>query len=332
MTDAAPDRPKLRVGAADPAGILEEPDAHVWGGGARRGPDGRFYHVYARWAVEHGFDAWVTHSHLGWAVADSPFGPWDVEGVLIGHRDAWDQVLHNPDLHVFDGRYYLYYTANHGNGDWWTHRNHQRIGVAVADHPAGPWQRFDKPLIDVEPGTQDHLMTAHPAVARGRDGRYDLIYKSVSDGPAPFGGRVRWRVAIADHPLGPFHKQPEPIFDHPTAAFPADDTYLWHQGDRYYAIVKDQGGYFSDYNAGKALLLFESTDGLHYAPVDQPLLMTFDLPWTNGRVSRGLTRVDEPNVLLQDGRPVALYLSIRAGHDREQPDARSYKVQVPLSG
>ena len=25
------------------------------------------------------------------------------------------------------GKYHLYYTGNYGNGDWWTHRNHQRI-------------------------------------------------------------------------------------------------------------------------------------------------------------------------------------------------------------
>ena len=33
--------------------------------------------------------------------------------------------------------------------DWWIYRTNQRIGVAVADNPAGPWQRFEKPVLDV---------------------------------------------------------------------------------------------------------------------------------------------------------------------------------------
>jgi hypothetical protein len=33
-----------------------------------------------------------------------------------------------------------------GKGLNWTHRNHQRIGVAIADSPNDTWQRFDQPL------------------------------------------------------------------------------------------------------------------------------------------------------------------------------------------
>jgi len=130
--------PRLRLKAANPAHTLEEPGAHVWGGGPVAGPDGRYYHLYARWAAEAGFHAWVTHSKIGWAVGDSPLGPWTVQGTLLGARRGWDQVLHNPDVHCFEGRYYLYDTGNHGDGDWWTHRNHQRVGVAVADCPERP--------------------------------------------------------------------------------------------------------------------------------------------------------------------------------------------------
>ena len=30
---------------------------------------------------------------------------------------------------------------------WWNHRTHQRIGVAVADSPTGPWQRLETPVL-----------------------------------------------------------------------------------------------------------------------------------------------------------------------------------------
>lgn len=30
-----------------------------------------------------------------------------------------------------------------------THRNHRRIGTAIAETPAGPWTRFDRPVVDI---------------------------------------------------------------------------------------------------------------------------------------------------------------------------------------
>ena len=53
-----------------------------------------------------------------------------------------------------DGKYYLYYMGNTGNGKAmenlnFTHRNKQRIGVAWANNPHGPWYINDKPFINV---------------------------------------------------------------------------------------------------------------------------------------------------------------------------------------
>jgi hypothetical protein len=44
----------------------------------------------------------------------------------------------------------------------WSHSNHQRIGVSVADSPAGPWSRSDTPLIASIPGFHDALCLAKP--------------------------------------------------------------------------------------------------------------------------------------------------------------------------
>ena len=44
-------------------------------------------------------------------------------------------------------------TRGMSDEEWWVHRNHQRIGVATADHPGGPWTRRDTPLLDVGPDT-----------------------------------------------------------------------------------------------------------------------------------------------------------------------------------
>ncbi|TXE12102.1 hypothetical protein FUA26_06785 [Seonamhaeicola algicola] len=132
----------------------------VWGGSAIKGEDGLYHMFYSRWKKNLGW-AWVTHSEIAHAVSTSPFGPFKHKDVVFPRRGAeyWDGLCtHNPTTHKFEGKYYLYYMGNTGDDvnpcvpgkiEYnWTHRNNQRIGVAVADNPNGPWKRFDEPLID----------------------------------------------------------------------------------------------------------------------------------------------------------------------------------------
>ena len=72
-----------------------------------------------------------------WSSADME--AWFFEGVVWGPAPAgaWnDDQVWAPDVFVHDGKYYLYYSAN------------LKIGVAVADHPAGPFvDVYDHPMI-----------------------------------------------------------------------------------------------------------------------------------------------------------------------------------------
>lgn len=165
----------------------------------------------------------MTHSEIAHAIADNPLGPYQHVDVALPARgeEYWDGMCtHNPTVHNFEGKYYLYYMGNFGDGQPteklnMTHRNHQRIGVAVADHPNGPWKLFDKPLIDVTPtpGAHDELMTSNPSILRRNDGVYVLIYKAVgSKGKLPFGGPVVHLAATSASPTGPFEKQGTPLF------------------------------------------------------------------------------------------------------------------------
>jgi hypothetical protein len=47
-------------------------------------------------------------------------------------------------------------------------RSNKRVGVAIADHPAGPWQRLDHPLLLPRPGHFDDFFTSNPAVEMAR--------------------------------------------------------------------------------------------------------------------------------------------------------------------
>lgn len=316
-------------------GILKDPDWHVWGGGMLRTADGVCHLLVARWPREHGFAAWATHSEIAWATAAAPGGPYTFQGTVIGRRSSefWDgDCAHNPMLLAHDGRYYCYYTGNRADGDWWAHRNRQRVGVAVAAHPGGPWERSDAPLLETSPGAWDHLITACPIVTRGGDGRFYMVYKGVADGPPPFGGAVRLGLAIADHPAGPFVKQPGNFFDSPGVKFPSDDNFIWYAGDRFYAIVKDYGGHFQK-QAKEALVRFVSPDCRHWeVDGDNAVISTFKLHMAGGGVVEPLARLDQPQVWFDEqGCPAVLFLAVKERHDRDNSDL-AYNVQVPLKG
>lgn len=313
--------------------ILRDPDWHIWGGGMVRTADGICHLLVARWPKTCGFSAWVTHSEIAYATAPEPTGPYTIHGTALGRRAAgfWDaDNAHNPMILAHAGKFYLYYTGNHGNGEWWTHRNHQRVGVAVADHPAGPWRRSGTPLVDVTRGAWDHQITACPIVTRGGDGRFYMVYKGVAEGPQPFGGQVRMGLAIAEEPQGPFVKQPGNFFDAPGVKFPSDDNFIWFADGEFHAIVKDYGGHFQSHDR-EALVLFRSSDARQWRPDGaDPLLSRFELRWADGHIARPLARLDQPQIWFgNDGQPAVLFLAIKERADNDNTDI-SYNVHIPL--
>lgn len=114
----------------------------IWGASIVKGDDKLYHMYYSIWNKNFGW-AWVTHSEIAHAVSDSPFGPYQFKDLTLPARGAqyWDGLCtHNPTVHKFSNKYYLYYMGNTGDGVIvgtpqkvqlnWTHRNNQRIGVA----------------------------------------------------------------------------------------------------------------------------------------------------------------------------------------------------------
>jgi hypothetical protein len=305
---------------------LELDQWYVWGGSMVRTDDGVCHILFSRWPRELGHRAWVTHSAVAYATAGDPLGPYALEGIALAGSggDAWDaDMIHNPTVLKVGERFCLYYTGNHGNGDYWDHRNNQRVGVALADHPAGPWKRLDRPLLDVTPGSWDHLITTNPSVTQGPDGRFLLMYKTVGEGEMPFGGKVVHGVAIADDPLGPFRRHPEPVLSHPTERFPLEDPFVWYGPDRFYAILKDFKGLFTQ--AGPSLALFESTDGLDWRPAEHTLVSTLRIEWGDGQVE-SVKHLERPQLYLERAKPRVLFCACDTDGDR----SRSFNLHIPL--
>jgi hypothetical protein len=209
------------------------------------------------------------------------------------------------------------------------HRNNQRIGVAIASNPSGPWARLDKPVLDITLGdsmAHDALMTSNPSVCQMTDGKILMVYKAVGKKrPLPFGGPVVHCVAIADSPTGPFRKYPDPVFTFDGEHFPAEDPYIWYQDGKYRAIVKrmrHEGDkrHFS-------LVHYDSKDGIHWDKARYFHISERIITWEDGRRQQ-FTHLERPQVLIENGEPVAL---ICAADTLDENRVRhSFNIQIPL--
>ncbi|MFI3278369.1 MAG: glycoside hydrolase family protein [Rikenellaceae bacterium] len=313
----------------------------VWGASMVKGEDNLYHIFYSRWLKAPGW-SWEVDSEIAHATSKSPYGPWEFSDVALTRRgkEYWDGwCAHNPTIHKFDGKYYLYYMGNTGDGKVlctpekrvlnWTHRNNQRIGVAVADSPYGPWTRYDKPLIDISPekDAPDHLATSNPSMCKMPDGRYLFVYKAIGAKlPPPQGGPVTHMVAIADSPTGPVVKQEKLAFYVEGEVFGAEDPYIWYSDGAFRAIVKrimkDENGKQLHY-----LYTYESKDGLDWRPSRKPIVSKIEIFWEDG-THMPLTHLDRPQVYLENGQP-KLILCAADTTDRNNV-THSFNVQMPL--
>ena len=84
---------------------------------------------------------------IGMAVAEALTGPWRRYGPLLGLRDgALEDMITNPSVAILpNGTALLYYRTTHRERK----RTQRHIGVAVADHWAGPYRRLSRvPLFE----------------------------------------------------------------------------------------------------------------------------------------------------------------------------------------
>jgi len=328
--------------------IFRQPGWCLWDPSIVKGDDGKFHLFYSRWPTKLGFDAWCTHAEIARATATNATGPYEFQGVALPARGAgyWDgHSVFNTCVVRIGKKFHLYYTGNRGttnwaadravrasSEEWWTHRNNQRIGVAVADSPRGPWRRMAKPLLDVGPGFGQTIINVPNLVVKP-DGGYRLYYKTLGEGPGRFGSGVFHYGADADSPLGPFVRHPEPMVNKNKLlpevkkpfVFHIDDHFEWIQDGRYYAIVKDHDAPFLT-PQGRSLLLFESPDGRSWRPAKHSLVKDFSVRWDDGTRQK-FDRLEMPKLLFENGRPTILALAALPEGAKE-----SFLLLVPLDG
>lgn len=336
-----PSNLKIELGKISSQSVFANDSMSIWGGSVVKGEDGLYHMFYSRWPKKLGW-VWVSHSEIAHAVSNSPYGPYKFRDVALPDRgaDFWDGMCtHNPTIHKFDDKYYLYYMGNTGDKKVvgepgkhklnWLHRNNQRIGVAVADDPKGPWRRLDQPVLDVtrdDNSAFDALMTSNPSVCQMTDGKILMVYKAVGKKyPPPNGGPVVHGVAIADHPLGPFKKYPDPVFTFEGERFPAEDPYIWYQNGKYRAVVKrikheGEKRVFS-------LVHYDSKNGIDWFPAKHFEISDRTVTWADGKTQQ-LTHLERPQVLVENGKAVALICAADTLDDHNVRHA--FNLQIPL--
>jgi hypothetical protein len=316
---------------------FHDPGYFVWCGTMVQSDDGKYHLYYSRWKISLGSQAWVTSSEVAHAIGDSPTGPFVFHDVALPPRGKkyWDGlVTHNPTVHRFGKKYYLYYMGDTGDGIVmstlnWVHRNNQRIGVAVADSPNGPWKRSNHPVIDVssDPSAPDSLCVSNPSVTQGPDGKFRILYKAVGrKTPLPSGGPVVHMMAVSDLPTGPFHKELKVLFTVPGSAFPFEDPFFWYDAKRdlYFVIMKDNHGIVAG-TGHSTLVLYQSEDASNWVKADHLLVSDLVLHWKNGSV-QAVAKMERPQLLFnRSGDTVALIVAIDDG------GADTYNVRIPLS-
>ena len=202
----------------------------TWGGEAVQSDDGAWHLFAAGFAENTSLASWLKKSRVLHAVsAHNASGPYLLRDVSLGARSGWDgETQHNPAaVRAADGTYLLFYmgaqsqsvVANESllpgvNSSYVCPMGSstgaeetgcmQRIGLATATSPNGPWVRRDAPVLGAGvAGAWDDLFTTNPTPHVFRNGSVILVYKARSR-HAP--GVMRTGVAFAIHHAGPYRR------------------------------------------------------------------------------------------------------------------------------
>ncbi|WP_420602919.1 glycoside hydrolase family protein [Flagellimonas sp.] len=308
--------------------VLKDPNYYIWGASMVEGDDQKYHLYYSRWPKSEGFPGWLDHSVIAYATADSPGGPYKHEKVILegfgkGHWN--EQSAHNPHIKKFGDKYYLYFIS-HVNDDFGrendteNHRWGQRIGVAVAENPTGPWKVSQSPLIDYQEGKGAEGYMVNPSVCQKPDGSYLMIFKTRSNTPE-LKNRMIHCTATSLNPDGPFVIAENPILTDKEA----EDPFLWFQDGRYYAILDDQRGL---YTGDHGLALFTSNNGKDWNAAENPNVMTPKIKWEDGTTSE-LRYLERPQLWLdKQGKPAMLFCAaqLKDGEGNNLP----FNVHIPI--
>ena len=200
---------------------------------------------------------------------DSPDGPATDCGLALHVSEVpWaERQMWAPDAACRDGRYYLYFPAKTAEGLF-------RIGVAVGEHPAGPFTPQPRPIdgtysidpsVFADDGGEHYLLFGGiwgGQLQKYRDNAYDAGNEEPRDGEPALGPRIarlRADMLELDEPTREVQ-----ILDEQGRPLRADD-----HNRRYFEgpwLHKYEGRYYLSYSTGNTHLLCYAVGDNPYGP------------------------------------------------------------------
>ncbi len=287
--------------------ILESEEYTVWGCSPIYDDEGKVHVFFSRWPKDGG--SWLVNSEIAHAVADHPEGPYKVLGTILKGRGEgyWDaNSIHNPSVYRVGDKYVLLYIGNNiSKAEKWRERapeaNSQRIGIAIADSPYGPWKRSNEPVINVSsnPNAWDEYCVVNPAFVHHPNGEYWIYYRAWDRN---FDDRRKTGVAFAENLEGPYVKyEGNPIIDKWEGLNgQTEDPVMFLYKDQFHCIIRDMGNY--DWLSS---LYLSSSDGLNWSEPQRAKYTGshyFDVPDDS--------RYERDQILMKNGIPEYLFSAI----------------------
>lgn len=258
---------------------IADPSAHVF--------DGRIY-IYPSHDIESGIAFNDNGDHFAMedyhvVSMDRPDGEALDHGVALHVADVpWaTRQMWAPDAACKDGKYYLYFPAKRPDGIF-------QIGVAIGDHPAGPFVPQPQPIAgsySIDPAVFDDngaFYMYFGGIWGGQLQKYrDNVYDAAFDEPQAGDLALQPRIARLSEDMTEFAEAPREvrILDEAGNELLAGDNKR-----RYFEapwLHKHQGRYYFSYSTGDTHLLCYAIGDTPYGPFTyQGPIMTPVIGWT----------------------------------------------------
>lgn len=328
--------------APNPAHGFSLADYWVWDASVIR-DDAGLYHLFAsRWPRAYSMHpGWVFKAEIIRATSSELYGPYHFEEVVFSERGAeyWDgKATFNPCVRRVGNRYLLFYTgttypldgvrpedARSEDHHYRMAQLNKRIGLAIAETPAGPWQRPDHPLLQTRPGHFDSALISNPAPWVHADGSVLLLYKTRTLTAGEWSAQ-KLGAARAAH----YGREYVRVVEQPLtlgSASEIEDPHLWWQEDHYELLAKDMTGRIT--GEKNAALHAYSLDGIAWALCDPPKAYSRSIRWADGTTQR-LGSLERPFLYLENGVARCLFAASGDGTVGFSDARRTWVTAIPL--
>ncbi len=311
-------------------------DYWVWCGSVIEEPGNGFHMYAARWPKSYPmFEGYIYLSEIVRAWSATMQGPYEfVEKILPGNDSPeWcSRMTHNPTVLKYCDQYLLFFIGS--SYDFETPcpdkieenrdkereiYNRIRIGLAIADSPAGLWKTVDLPILEPRPGKWDNQIVTNPAPCVLPDGRIFLYYRSNT----PDGLRIG--LAEAKRTEGPYERvQDESVLDN----FHVEDPFVWHNGRRFHMLAKDITGEITGEPLAGAH--FVSENGINWQVGTIVKGYSRTITFDDGKIQK-LGCLERPQLLLDSaGRPKCMFAAAADGPGSFRKAYNTWNIALPL--